>query len=113
VSTVVDGKRPGKPKAARAGLAISLRAYICTFMKAIARPWPLSPLIVLQRLVRNGLLPALAFALAADTQLFDASKECKGAFSSAFSNGFDVHRCQLNIKAIGADFKFSIPLPSR
>jgi hypothetical protein len=82
-------------------------------MKAIALSWPRSPAIGLRWLVRNGLLPALAFALAADTQLFDASKECKGAFSSAFSNGFDVHRCQLNIKAIGADFKFIIPLPSR
>jgi hypothetical protein len=61
--------------------------------------------------VRYGLLPALAVALAADTQLFDASKECKGAFSSAFSAGFDVHRCKIAVRAIGADFKFSIPLP--
>jgi hypothetical protein len=80
-------------------------------MKAIAVPWPISPLIVFRWLVRNGLLPALAFALAADTQLFEASKECQGAFSSAFSRGFDVHRCKMTIKAIGADFKFSVPLP--
>jgi hypothetical protein len=80
-------------------------------MKAIARPWPHSPAIGLRWLVRNGLLPALAFALAADTQLFDASKECKGAFSSAFSNGFDVRRCKIIVKAIGADYKFSVPLP--
>jgi hypothetical protein len=80
-------------------------------MKAIALPWPVSPAIGLRRLVRNGLLPALAFALAADTQLFEASKECQGAFNSAFSRGFDIHRCKMTIKAIGADFKFSVPLP--
>jgi hypothetical protein len=50
-------------------------------------------------------------ALAADTQLSEASKECQGAFNSAFSRGFDIHRCKMTIKAIGADFKFSVPLP--
>ncbi len=62
--------------------------------------------------MRNGLLAAIAFALAADAQLFEASRDCQsGAFSSAFSRGFDVQRCRLTVKAIGAELKFSVPLP--
>jgi hypothetical protein len=80
-------------------------------MKAIAMTWPISPAIELRRLVRYGWLPALAFALAADTQLFNASKECRGTFTSAFSRDFDIHRCKITINAIATDFKFSIPLP--
>jgi hypothetical protein len=83
-------------------------------MQATAKTLPSkeSPAIRLQRLVRYGLLPAVAFALAADTQLFDASKECRGgAFSSGFSRGFDLRRCNLTVKAIGADLKISVPLP--
>jgi hypothetical protein len=80
-------------------------------MKAIALTSPISPAIGLRRLVRYGWLPALAFALAADAQLFDTSKECRGSFSSAFSRDFDIHRCKITIKAMAADFKFSIPFP--
>jgi hypothetical protein len=77
----------------------------------ISLPLPVSPAIRLSRLVRSGLLAALAFALAADAHLFEASKECRGGFSSGFSSGFDVHRCKLTIKAVGADLKLSVPLP--
>lgn len=56
-------------------------------------------------------MPAVVFALVTATQLFDATKECRGAFSSGFSAGFDVYRCRLTIKAVGTDLKFSIPLP--
>jgi len=80
-------------------------------MKTITLPWPVSPAVGFRALVRKGLLPALALALALAAQLFDASRECRGAFSSAFSAGFDVHRCNLTIKAVGTDFKFSVPLP--
>jgi len=81
-------------------------------MKVAASQWKVSPAIGLRRLVRYGLLPALAFALAADTQLFEMSRHCRsGAFSSAFSRGFDVQRCKLTVKAVGADFKISVPLP--
>jgi hypothetical protein len=80
-------------------------------MKAIALTRPICPAIALRWLVRYGWLPALAIALAADIQLFDASKECRGTFSSAFSRDFDIHRCKITIKAIATDFKFSIPLP--
>jgi hypothetical protein len=59
--------------------------------------------------VRCGLLAALAFALAASAQLFDISRECRGDFSSAFSSGFDLHRCELTVKAVGSDLRFSIP----
>ena len=79
--------------------------------QAIRTLWPVSPAAGLRALMRKGLLPALAFSLAADTQLFDASRECRGAFSSAFSSGFDVHRCNLTIEAVGTDFKFRVPLP--
>jgi hypothetical protein len=80
-------------------------------MKAMALQWIVSPAIGLQRLVRYGLLAALAFALAASAQLFDASRECRGDFSSAFRIGFDLYRCELTVKAVGSDLRFSIPLP--
>ena len=80
-------------------------------MKTIALPWAVSPAILLRRLVRYGWLPAFAFALAADTRLFDVQKECRGSFSSAFSSDFDLRRCKLTIKGVGADFKISVPLP--
>ena len=80
-------------------------------MRAIAATWPISPAINLRRLVRAGLL-ALVFALAADAEFFDASRDCRGgAFSSGLSRGFDVQRCSLTLKAVGADFKISVPLP--
>jgi hypothetical protein len=80
-------------------------------VKTIAVPLPISPAIRLRRLVRHGLLPALAFALAADSQLVDISKECRGAFSSGFSAGFDVHRCKMTIQGVGTNLKISIPMP--
>jgi hypothetical protein len=58
-----------------------------------------------------GVLAALVFAFVGDAQLFDASRDCRGAFSSGFSSGFDVHRCKLTVKAVGSDFKLTIPLP--
>jgi hypothetical protein len=80
-------------------------------MRPVALPQPLVPLTVVWRLIRLGVLAALVFALVGDAQLFDASRECRGAFSSGFSSGFDVHRCKLTIKAVGSDFKFAVPLP--
>jgi hypothetical protein len=80
-------------------------------MISVALPRPLVPLTVVWSLIRLGVLAALVFALVGDAQLLDASRECWGAFSSGFSNGFDVHRCKLTVKAVGSDFMFSIPLP--
>jgi hypothetical protein len=80
-------------------------------MSSIDIPRPVVPLTILRWLYRAGVLAALVFALSADAQLFDASRECKGAFASGFSNGFDVRQCKLNVKAVGSDLKFSIPLP--
>jgi hypothetical protein len=79
-------------------------------MNEIALKRTASPAILLW-LVWLALLPAIAVALTGTARLFDASRECQGAFSSDFSRDFDVHRCKLTIKAIGADFKFSVPFP--
>jgi hypothetical protein len=92
-------------------MAADLENRYIVGMNTIAVSRQTAPLIFLRRLIRAGLLAALVFALARDAQLFDSSRECRGAFSSAFSNGFDVHRCKLTIKAVGSDFKFAVPLP--
>jgi hypothetical protein len=86
-------------------------SYYVDAMRSIALPRSLVPLTVAWWLVRLGVLAALVFALVGDAQLFDASRDCRGAFSSGFSNGFDVHRCKLTVKAVGSDFRFSVPLP--
>jgi hypothetical protein len=80
-------------------------------MNAFTPAWPVSPAIVLRRFVRSGLLAALAFALAADAQLFEASKDCRGSFSRDFSNGFDLYRCDLVVRKIGSEFEIRVPLP--
>jgi hypothetical protein len=57
-------------------------------------------------------MAALAFAFYSDVRQFEASKECRGgAFSSGFSRGFDVRRCDLVVKRFGVDTGFHIPLP--
>jgi hypothetical protein len=70
-----------------------------------------APTAIWRLLVRCGLLLAIAIALAGNARLFEASRECRGAFSSDFTREFDVHSCKLTIKAAGAEFKVSIPLP--
>jgi hypothetical protein len=42
-------------------------------------------------MVCAGLIAGLVFVVAADVPKFEASKECRGAFSSGFGGGFDVH----------------------
>jgi hypothetical protein len=64
-----------------------------------------------RRLVRAGLTAALVFALSADVMQFEASKECRGGFSSGFGAGFDVHRCAMVIRKTGSDAEMRIPLP--
>jgi hypothetical protein len=95
----------------RKELASRCTAIYIDAMRSVALPRPRVPITVVWWLIRLGVLAALVFALAGDAQLFDASRECRGAFSSAFSSGFDVHRCKLTVKAVGSDFKFAIPLP--
>jgi hypothetical protein len=73
-------------------------------MNAIALRRPAIPLTVVWRLIRVGLLPALVFALSADVQQFEASRDCRGAF-------FDTHRCDLVLRKIGTDVKIRVPLP--
>jgi hypothetical protein len=46
-----------------------------------------------------GFLPALAIAaVVAAIETFEASRNCRGAFSSGFSAGFDKHRCELVVR---------------
>jgi hypothetical protein len=80
-------------------------------MKAITLHRPAIPLTIVWWLFRLGVLAALVFALSADAQQFEASKDCRGAFSAGFSSGFDTHRCDLIVRKIGSDLKVRIPLP--
>jgi hypothetical protein len=62
-------------------------------------------------LVWVGLMSALVLAAYMVLAQFDASKECRGgAFSAAFSRGFDVRRCDLVLKRVGSEV-VRIPLP--
>jgi hypothetical protein len=82
-------------------------------MIAIALQRPNRPIDLILRWVRAGLIPALVFALSGDVMQFEASKECRGALSSGFSGGFDVHRCDLAVRRIGGDVVVRIPIPQR
>jgi hypothetical protein len=57
----------------------------------------------LRWLILQCLLPALVLALIVALWQFDASKECRGAFSTGFSSGFDRHRCDLIIRSKGEE----------
>jgi hypothetical protein len=71
------------------------------------------PADLLRRLVRAGLLFAIVVAgVVAMLRSFEASKECRGAFSAGFSNGFDRYRCNLKLRLIenGPEFTLSLPI---
>jgi hypothetical protein len=79
---------------------------------ALALRRPIVPLVIVLHLFRLGLLAALIFAVSADTQQFEASRDCRGSFSrDFFSKDFDRYRCDLVVKKIGSDFKIRVPLP--
>jgi hypothetical protein len=81
-------------------------------MTAIELPRPERPVDLFRRLVGAGLvLGALVLALSVDVRQFEASKECRGAFSSGFGGGFDVRRCDLVIRSFGRDIGLHFPLP--
>jgi hypothetical protein len=81
-------------------------------MTTIALPCPVRPADLFRRLVGAGLvLSALVFALSGDVVQFEASKECRGAFSSGFGGGFDMRRCDVVVRRIGGDAGVRIPLP--
>ena len=69
----------------------------------------LPPILALRRAILLGLIPALVFTLSA-TQ-FATSRECRGAFSRAFSNDFDRYRCAVVVRHVGTDFEIQIPMP--
>jgi hypothetical protein len=72
---------------------------------------PSLPIVRWLRLIRLGLLPALAVALAVAVWPFEASRDCRGSFSPGFSSDFDRHRCDLVVRKIGTDAKIRVPLP--
>jgi hypothetical protein len=81
-------------------------------MNTITIPRPERPADLFRRLVGAGLvLGALVVALSADVMQFEASKECRGAFSSGFGGGFDVRRCDVVIRWFGRDIGLHFPLP--
>jgi hypothetical protein len=73
-------------------------------MTAIDIARPKRPADLVRWLVRAGVMSALVLALYMALAQFSASRECRGgAFSSAFSRGFDVRRCDLVIRRFGRE----------
>jgi hypothetical protein len=73
-----------------------------TTVPRFARPADLRWLILL------CLLPALVLALVVALWQFDASKKCRGAFSTGFSSGFDRHQCDLIIRSKGEEVRLPL-----
>jgi hypothetical protein len=73
-----------------------------TTIPHFARPAGLRWLILL------CLLPALVLALVVALWQFDASKECRGAFSTGFSSGSDRNRCDLIIRSKGEEVRLQL-----
>jgi hypothetical protein len=56
--------------------------------------------------------PALVVTLYLALAGIEVSKECRGGdFSSGFSRGFDVARCDLVVRRFGRDTGVHVPLP--
>ena len=73
----------------------------------------LRPTDWLRRLVRAGLLFAIVVAgVVAMLHSFEASKECRGAFSGGFSNGYDRYRCGLKLRIIEDGPELTLTLPT-
>jgi hypothetical protein len=71
-----------------------------------------SPADLFRGLVGAGLVfGALVFALSGDVVQFEASKECRGAFSSGFGGGFETRHCAVVVRKTGSDEKIRIPFP--
>jgi len=67
----------------------------------------------LGRLVRAGLPCAIVIAgVVAMLKSFETSKECQGAFSSGFSNGFDRYHCELKLRVIENGPELILTLPT-
>lgn len=70
----------------------------------------LRPADWITRLVRAGAFFALLIAGARALHSFEASQECQGAFGRGFSNGFDLHRCDLKVRIKNGP-ELTLPLP--
>lgn len=74
-------------------------------MAAIAIPRPGIQADLTRRMVLVGLLSALAVDVCLVLAQYDVAWECRGgAFSSGFSHGFDVRRCDVVIRRFGRKF---------
>jgi hypothetical protein len=82
-------------------------SFLVRAAKAASSPSPR----VVWWLVRFGLFAALVLSLVVAAYQFEAKRECGGAFSRGFSNGFDVHRCEVIVHQIGTGWRIRIPLP--
>lgn len=71
----------------------------------------LRPVDLIFRLVRLGILAALVVAaIVALMETMTASRECGGAFSRAFSSGFDRYHCDLVIRSPKNGHQIKIPI---
>ena len=81
-------------------------------MSAISFPIYRRPADLIRWLVRAGVMSGMVFGLYIVLAQFSASKECHGgAFSAAFSKGFDVRGCDLVVRRFGRDIGIRISLP--
>ena len=87
-------------------------ATIMRFRTAIlAEPPMLIARSLLCALIFFGIIYALVVAIVVTANGLETHRDCRGAFSSGFSNDFDRYRCELIIRYIGTDLEFRIPAP--
>jgi hypothetical protein len=62
-------------------------------------------------LVRAGVMSAVALTLYVVLAQFSGAKECRGgAFSTGFSAGFDIRRCDFVVRRFGSEIgRISLP----
>jgi hypothetical protein len=76
-----------------------------------ARVATLRPADLVLRLVRLGILTALIVAaVAAMLETTTVSRECTGAFSRAFSSGFDRYHCDLIFRFMRNGYRLELPI---
>lgn len=73
--------------------------------------WP--PIAWLRWTVWSGLFVALIVAIAGTVVQINLDRSCKnGAFSNAFSGGFEIHRCRISIEHVPTRAKITVPPPA-
>jgi hypothetical protein len=80
-----------------------------TVLSAAILVRPLELTLLLRAMILFGIIFAFEVGILTTANRFQTHRSCTGAFSSAFSSGFDRYRCELTIRYVGTPLEITIP----